>query len=46
MKKEVLNAVKDERVFIEEELYQKIKTKLNKNNNYFSEKEIKIYIKN
>ena len=33
MKKEVLNAVKDERVFIEEELYQKIKTKLNKNNN-------------
>ena len=37
----VLDVVKDERVFIEEKLYQKIKTKLNKNNDYFSEKEIK-----
>lgn len=45
-KNEVKDVVKDEKVFIEEELYQEIKTKLNKNNDYFSEKEIKRYIKN
>lgn len=45
-KNEVKDEVKDEKVFIEEELYQEIKTKLNKNNDYFSEKEIKRYIKN
>lgn len=44
-KKEKKDVVKYEKVFIQEELYQAIKTKLNKNNDYFSEKEIKRYIK-
>lgn len=38
-----LNGVRKE-LFIEEGVYQQIKTKLNKNNDYFSEKEIKKYI--
>lgn len=42
----VLDEVKKENVFIEEGVYQEIKTKLNKNNDYFSEKEILKYIKN
>lgn len=42
----VLEKVKKEKIFIEEGVYQEIKTKLNKNNDYFSEKEILKYIKN
>lgn len=37
----VVDEVKKEKVFIEEEVYQEIKTKLNKHNDYFTKKEIK-----
>ncbi len=41
MKDVVLDEVIKEKVFIEEGVYQEIKTKLNKHNDYFSKKEIK-----
>lgn len=42
----ILDGVKEEKVFIGEGVYQEIKTKLNKHNDYFTKKEIKKYIKN
>ena len=41
MKDVVLNEVKKELFYIQEDIYQNIRKKMNKQDNYFSEKEMK-----
>ncbi len=41
MKNVVLNEVKKELFYIQEDIYQNIRKKMNKKDNYFSEKEMK-----